>query len=89
MKNKLTGPYTIKIASDWAFTIEDDLELREAANTSAQTVARWKYAGYTQVKEGAYLFSAGNKSYSLKVYNANGELVTQEVLNYFEENIGK
>ena len=85
MKNKLVGTFSIKISSEWAFTTDEDLSLDEAANIAAQTIARWKYAGYSQVKEGAYLFSQGNKSYSLKVFNAQGKLVTQEILDYFEE----
>jgi hypothetical protein len=88
MNKKLIGPYQIKISSEWATTTDDDLDLDEAANNAAQQVARWKYAGYVQVKEGAYLFSYGGyKSYALKIFNANNKLVTQEVLDYFEEKI--
>jgi hypothetical protein len=84
---KLIGPYSIRIDSERAFSTMDDLDLDEAANNAAQQVARWKYAGYVQVKEGAYRFSQGNRSYALKVFNANNKLVTQEVLEYFEKKI--
>jgi hypothetical protein len=87
MNKKLIGPYVLRQEGNLAFIVEENLELDGVAGRVAQSVARWRYAGYTQVKEGAYLFTDGKRSFALKVFNANNKLVTQEVLDYFEEKI--
>lgn len=80
--SKLLAPYTIRTETSHGYRTSDSLTEDEATQQTKDTIAKYKGLGYSQVKEGAYLFNHPNHRLTcgIKVFNAHGKLVTHELL---------
>lgn len=79
---KIVPPFVLRKTTGYGFSNTDYATLLDITDATKQIISEITALGYTQVKQGAYLYWHTNHSLTvaIKVFDANNQLVTHEIL---------